>query len=101
MAVNYNEQSKMVEFTATSCTISGSEGFSKLSIHVTAASTANASVTGISGTVGTLPTTAITLVPDQVLVLGRGNKPLDGVTITAPASCTVQVVGTLNINISY
>lgn len=89
---DYYEKIKMVEFTDSSITISGTEGFKKVSIKVAFSSTTNATVRGEqNATIGGKNVSDVTLEPGDTMSMGTGNKDLDGIVIIAPSGCTVQV----------
>jgi hypothetical protein len=98
MAVNY-EETYMVEYTNDSISIVGAEGFKKLAVGNMAASTGDVSVTGKTGTIGGKATSALTVKPGTSISFGTGDHDLNGITVTAPATATAQVIGSKFTNI--
>lgn len=84
------------EFSNNVSNIVGREGFRQISIKNMLASAGDVLVRGdIGETIGGLYETALTLKPGDALTLGDENHTLDidGISITAPANATCQLVG--------
>ncbi len=100
MSTNFFERTQMVEFTNNSTTISGTEGFKKISVRVLSTSLANATISGEQNSkIGSLNVTNITIYPSDVIDIGSCIMDIDGITIAAPANCTVQIIGSKYTNI--
>ena len=87
------EQITAVEFTNSSITIKGSEGFKYISIHCASTSSVAGSVSGIDGTIGGINDSPLTIQPGDAINIGTTDREVDGITISAPLNCTMQVFG--------
>jgi hypothetical protein len=79
---------------ADAMTISGTEGWKYIAIHVTTGSSASAVVTSdYIGNLGGKANGSIDIAAGESLNIGTGENSVSGVTITAPSGCTVEITG--------
>jgi hypothetical protein len=84
-------------FTNKAVTISGVEGWKKLSIFVDSASSSGAAITSSNTkTIGGNAQNGITINAGESITIGSGDRDVDGVTITAPSGCTVSLLAVTN-----
>lgn len=100
MGLNRIERTAGFEITnGTSYTVDSSSGFQAISIAVTSDSTNSATVSGTISSVankqgGNISATGVTVSAGESLTIGSPNGSiLDGIIITAGASCTVKIFG--------
>jgi hypothetical protein len=96
MAVNYDKH-VFVSIEGDSLIIRGQEGWDFVSIFVKASSTAEGEVSSdYVGKIGGVDNDKITVAAGSGITIGSGRASVDGITITAPVGCIIDIQGVKN-----